>query len=256
MFGATGLVDLARHNLRLIAPDRPGVGRSTYQRGRRVRDWPADAAAAADALGLEQFALLSISAGSPFLAAAAWALPQRVKAASMISAVAPLEAPGVTIGMGVSRTYFMLARRAPWLSRLQLKLMAGAVKAGADPKRFVAQAGASFPPPDRATLAQPHVRDGFGASLRAALEPGPRGLSWDARLVASPRAVPLGEIRVPVQLWHGEADINAPPAMAIYLSKAIPGAQLRLYPREGHLSLADQHFDEVLKLLAAEADRG
>jgi pimeloyl-ACP methyl ester carboxylesterase len=216
-----------------------------------VRDWPADAGALADALGLERVALLSISAGSPFLAAAAQAWPGRVRAASLVSPVAPLEAPGVTIGMGVSRTYFALARRAPWLSRLQLRLMASAVKAGTDPERFAAQAGSTFPPADRATLAKPHVRDGFSASLRAALEPGPRGLSHDAGLVAKPWGVALGEIRVPVQIWHGEADLNAPPAMGIYLSRAIPGAQMRLYPGEGHLSLADKYADEILGLLAA-----
>ncbi|MCC6187588.1 MAG: alpha/beta hydrolase [Anaerolineales bacterium] len=250
MFGAPGQALLERRNLRVIAPDRPGVGRSTFQPGRQVRDWAADAAALADALGLERFALLSISSGSPFLAAAAQGLGERVVGAALMSPVAPLEVPGVTAGMGVSRLYFWLARWAPWLGRLQLRLMAAGVKEGVDPEKFAAQAMASFPPADRAAFSQPRVRDGFIATLRAALAPGPSGLSWDAGLLARPWGGPLDEIRAPIHIWHGGADTNAPPAMGRYLAQAIPGASLHLCPGEGHLSLADKYFDEILAALA------
>ena len=45
-----------RLNVRLIAPERPGFGRSDFQAGRRILEWPDDVAALADALGLERFA--------------------------------------------------------------------------------------------------------------------------------------------------------------------------------------------------------
>ncbi|NLT07691.1 MAG: alpha/beta hydrolase, partial [Solirubrobacterales bacterium] len=38
--------------VRVVAPDRPGVAGSARQPGRRLLDWPADAAALADALGI------------------------------------------------------------------------------------------------------------------------------------------------------------------------------------------------------------
>ena len=40
-----------RAGFRLIAVDRPGFGRSTFQQGRRFRDWPEDVCALADAWG-------------------------------------------------------------------------------------------------------------------------------------------------------------------------------------------------------------
>ena len=40
--------------VRLLSPDRPGIGRSTYQPGRRLLDWPADVAALTDALGIDR----------------------------------------------------------------------------------------------------------------------------------------------------------------------------------------------------------
>ena len=57
--------------VRLIAPDRPGMGLSTYQPGRRLLDWPADVAHLADALGIERFAVMGWSAGGPYAAVCA-----------------------------------------------------------------------------------------------------------------------------------------------------------------------------------------
>lgn len=47
-----------RLNVRVIAPERPGMGLSDVKAGRTIGDWPADAAALADALELECFAVL------------------------------------------------------------------------------------------------------------------------------------------------------------------------------------------------------
>ena len=57
--------------VRLVAPDRPGMGLSTFQPGRRLVDWPADVTSLADALGLERFAVMGWSAGGPYAGGAA-----------------------------------------------------------------------------------------------------------------------------------------------------------------------------------------
>ena len=44
-------------------------------------------------------------------------------------------------------------------------------------------------------------------------------------------------MRVPVRLWSGAQDTDTPPAHARWLATAIPGASLRQFPDEGHLSL-------------------
>ena len=59
---------LARQDLRIIAPDRPGIGPSTFQPGRRFLDYAADMCSLADALGLGRFAAVSVSTGSAYLA--------------------------------------------------------------------------------------------------------------------------------------------------------------------------------------------
>ena len=44
--------------LRVIVPDRPGMGRSDYQPGRRIVDWPDDVRDLIKALDLERVAIL------------------------------------------------------------------------------------------------------------------------------------------------------------------------------------------------------
>src|SRR5262245_53663208 len=49
--------------LRVIVPDRPGVGESDFQPGRRIVDWPADVVDLAEAIDLQRFAVLGSSGG-------------------------------------------------------------------------------------------------------------------------------------------------------------------------------------------------
>src|SRR5438132_13833586 len=74
----SGVADAAaRHGVRLIAADRPGMGGSDHQPGRTVLDWPADVRVLADHLGLDRFAVLGYSGGVPFAAATAYRLADR-----------------------------------------------------------------------------------------------------------------------------------------------------------------------------------
>src|SRR3954451_23128742 len=69
--------------LRLIAPDRPGVGLSSRVDGHRVRDWPPIVAALAGVVGVDRFAVWGYSGGGPYAVAMAAAEPQRVVGAAI-----------------------------------------------------------------------------------------------------------------------------------------------------------------------------
>src|ERR1700710_2663108 len=62
--------------LRLLTPDRPGFGRSDPLPGRTLTDWPADAAALLDALGLDRVAVIGGSGGGPYAIATGVALAE------------------------------------------------------------------------------------------------------------------------------------------------------------------------------------
>jgi pimeloyl-ACP methyl ester carboxylesterase len=72
----------ADEHVRVIAPDRPGMGRSDPQPGHVVADWPADVTALADALGLDWFGVVGWSAGTPQGFACAASITERLTAAS------------------------------------------------------------------------------------------------------------------------------------------------------------------------------
>ena len=83
-----------RLGIRIIAPERPGFGLSTFQRNRTLADWASDIAELADHLGLQHFGVAGISGGGPYAVACAALLPTRVTAAALMGPVGPLLPPG------------------------------------------------------------------------------------------------------------------------------------------------------------------
>ena len=56
-------------------------------------------------------------------------------------------------------------------------------------------------------------------------------------------------INIPVQLWHGEQDGEAPAAMGRWITKTVPTSHSRFFPDEGHISLIVNHADDILRTL-------
>ncbi len=239
---------LAQSGLRLLAIDRPGIGLSDFKPGRKLLDWPADVREFADAQGLEKFSVTGMSGGGPFVAACAYALPERLKAAVIISSLGRFDLPGATGGMGSGLQYFRMARRFPLLARFQMQMMAFGIKSG--PQKMLAQIQSELPPADQNEFQQPGFAESFMATVAESLRQGPAKLVWEGGFYLQPWGFPLEEIRLPVYLWHGEADRDAPVAMGRHLAAAIPGCQAVFIPGEGHFSLARHCMPEILKALA------
>jgi pimeloyl-ACP methyl ester carboxylesterase len=87
---------LVKFNVRLIAPDRPGMGLSDFQPNRKISDWPDDVVALADSLGLHSFAVLGVSGGAPYAEVCALKIPHRLTAVAIVSGVGPFAAPDAT----------------------------------------------------------------------------------------------------------------------------------------------------------------
>lgn len=242
--------------VRMIVPDRPGMGRSQFQARRRIDDWPDDVLELADSLGIDRFAVLGVSAGAPYALACAARISSRVRVIGLVSAVAPLHAPGVLPAMnGPSRTMYGLSRHAPWILRGALRLMRRAIR-GAN--RAGERVAASFPEADLRVLQQPGMREHLTAVVQEALRQGARGVVWDMGLVARAWGFELASVATPVLLWQGEQDRNVPTIHGRYLAAAIPNCRATFYGDEGHLSLFVNRQREILRdimLAAAAAQR-
>ena len=73
----------------MVMPDRPGYGGSTRQPGRSVASVASDAAALADSLGWDRFAVTGGSGGGPHASACAALLPGRVTRCAVTASNAP-----------------------------------------------------------------------------------------------------------------------------------------------------------------------
>jgi pimeloyl-ACP methyl ester carboxylesterase len=239
-----------RLKVRVIAPDRPGLGGSDFQPGRRITDWPADVIALADRLELSRFGILAYSGGGPYAAVCALKIPERLTRVAIVSGTAPFDEPGLSAAMNPQNLRFMrLARTKPWLSKLTFRLMG--LAAGYSPRSLIRGVISSLPPPDRALLADSDFQRQFIAVIQDALRAGPSGAHWDTALMVSPWDFRPQDIRLAVQLWHGEEDANVPVAMGRYIASAIPNSRAYVFPGEGHLSLMAKSLEEVLNFLGA-----
>ena len=78
------------------------------------------------------------------------------------------------------------------------------------------------------------------AGLKEAFRQGGRGAADELMLLTRPWTFRPEEIRIPVRLWHGEADAVVPVGMGRYLAAAIPGCRAEFIPGAGHYLVFDR----------------
>ena len=236
--------------LRVIVPDRPGMGRSGYQPGRRIVDWPDDVLDLTKTLGLERFAILGSSGGAPYAAACGARIPDRVRVIGLLGGIAPPDAPGAMASMsGPLRMMFRLARFAPAALRGLYRLNLRGMRRGGE--RANQRMAAWAPEPDRSLLRRAEISDGFMACFEEACRQGPRGPVMDVGLITRPWGFNLAAVSVPVLLWHGERDRNVPVTSGRYLASMLPNCSAIFYPDDAHLSVPLNHQEEIFGALAA-----
>ena len=241
--------DAAR--VRLIAPDRPGFGRSDPQEGRTLADWPNDVEALADALDITSFAVIGVSAGGAYAAACAALIPHRVSAAAFVSCRALGQYNWAEDPTAPERwdseevAQFGLARDDP--------------AAAAD--RAVAQFAEAVGPledvpaaihrsleaaeGDRWFFEDPHRTAIFDAHLRETWRQGLDPIKWELIDVFQPWGFRLTDISIPVTIFHGAQDSRVKRDDVDFQARTIRNSRLVVWPDGGHLGFV-KHWPEVL----------
>ncbi|OAI38544.1 hypothetical protein AYO38_09555 [bacterium SCGC AG-212-C10] len=233
----------ADRDMRIIAADRPGFGRSQFQSRREITDWPADVIAMANALDLDRFAVVGVSGGGPYVAACASLIHPRLTAAAIVSGVSP-HRRGVLRGMSMpGRATAFTARRLPWLLSAQLRFASWAVQRW--PERALRSGARRLPAADREVLERDAVENELVEDMQEAFRGGHRGVAYESRLFARPWGFKLEEVTFPIRLWQGDADTIVPPVMARYQAKVMPHATATFIPGAGHFWFVD-HLGDVL----------
>jgi pimeloyl-ACP methyl ester carboxylesterase len=237
--------------VRLITPERPGYGNSTYQAGRKILDWPRDVKALADALKLDKFAVAGHSGGGPYALACAFAMPERISHAATICGVGPVDTPNGTRGMDpINQFGFRFGRYISWpvwrgiVWLAYRRKLAPALGAGKRRKSL-------RPAADQLQMDLLDVRDTCIESEKEAFRPGLEGFARDAWLLTRPWGFRLEETRIPVQLWHGTADNMTPFPMALNVAAKLADCQSHFFKDEAHL-LIFPHWKDILTELIME----
>ncbi|HXZ61920.1 MAG TPA: alpha/beta hydrolase [Acidimicrobiales bacterium] len=227
--------------VRVIALDRPGVGRSPLWDMGPVSRWSEVVAACADLLGFTRFAVAGWSAGGPFALACGRHLSDRLDSVTLVASMCPVSDPArrKELGLRTDRVLLPLSVRHPGVAKLVL-----------EPYRWIprsllwrgtlATAGEA----DRRALT-PSVRAPVTAMLRQAVAHGVGGVVADYARVGSDWGFPLSDVDMPVSLLQGSADGMVPPAHAEVLRALLPAATLRVIPGAGHF-LPITHGAEII----------
>ena len=230
--------------LNVIAPHRPGIGRSDFQPQRQLLDMSGDIAQLADALGFQRFGLAGISAGGPYACACFYAMPERVQGAGMIVASAPLDCPGLEYTPFMRQARFAVRRSPDRLLRFVLWVQTALENRNI--KRAFDRDVASRPPADQAILSDPAIRAHRIRYWREATRGGMRGVVEEGRVIFNSQAgFKLEAIRVPVHLWYWEDDSRIPISAAHYLDEHIPHTIPHFFLAGGHASFLI-HWREIL----------
>jgi pimeloyl-ACP methyl ester carboxylesterase len=227
---------------RMLMPDRPGFGRSDPQPGRTLEDWPADAAALMDALGVGRFAVLGGSGGGPYAVACGVLLGDRVTAVALAAPAEPRDAP--SHGFVPLQDPAALRERGETIARL----------ARDDPDGLAAFFAPDLSATDREQeeAADPATVARGLENLREAFRQGADAYVEDHTINGSDWGHLLPRLTRPTRIWQGDDDNNVPAESTRWLAERIPGAELTVLSGAGH-GLTDEVWPEIYRWLLAFA---
>jgi len=235
-----------KHRLRIIAPDRPGIGLSDFQPKRTLMDWPDTLAQLAAHVGAERFHVMGWSGGGPYVLATAKAMPKRILSATVCCGAPPLRFLGYQHMFWVYRVMIRLREWFPPILGIVLRM--GKVLASGNPARpplswLMRMLGKE----DRRVLSDPQtygvVRDGMIEALRR----GPRHVIADADVYLSEWGFEVSCIGTLIHFWHGKDDQNISWKYSEQVAALMPHVTTHWLEDEGHYSLPITHLEHIVQ---------
>jgi pimeloyl-ACP methyl ester carboxylesterase len=238
---ASYIADQARSNgLRVIAPNRPGVGLSEYARRMSPLEAVTDVEDLALALGLDEFSVIGISGGTPYALAVLDRLRARVRTATVISGMGPIWLRGALRGMdGRRRLLLELGSRFPHLALSAFQKIAG--RFHQSPEGVLDRLIRTWCVADQQVFTRKDIYDLFLRDLHQVFSDGNGAVGLAAELgMYRFRGCSLHNLPAHkrIVLWHGLDDIIVPPAMAWKLCRALPNSEAHFIPG-GHFMAVD-----------------
>lgn len=240
-----------RAGYKLIAPDRPGLGDSTYQENRELRYYPLDIVQLLHQLNIKQIGIIAISGGAPYGFQCAHDLPDRITFVASLSgwlSYGREEAADVKLAKHINA--FRLIYKSKFSVPAFGKLTEYTIQNHED--KLLEHLHKSLPPADVKLMEVDFYRDLFMYDLKNAYKHGWRGPATDGALQFGNQNFALNAVKQPVILLHGTADTVVPYEMAKRYNKHLPNVkEFITTPEGGHLCAAteeDKVFAAIKKI--------
>ena len=229
--------------IRWIAPDRPGIGKSTFHPGRSILGYPDDIRQLVRHLGLKQYHIFGVSGGSAYTLACAKMLPrEQVRGVGICAGVAPWDAGRRGQSLKVISQMYMMKY---WPTRLLQTTRDIYTPLARDPDpepmadRF--RRDLLLPYMDAAQADAYMQTDAMQSAVRVYRQYYAQGIDAhvdDMRVLTRPWGFRVEDVGYEgVRLWYGGADVNTPPRMGLYLARRLPRSVYKEYAGETHASL-------------------
>ncbi|MCI4644611.1 MAG: alpha/beta hydrolase [Hyphomonadaceae bacterium] len=232
------------HGVRLIATDRPGFGRSDFQKKRVFSDWPKDVLQLADHLGLDEFGVVGHSGAGPHLfVCGALIDPARLKFVGALGPWAPVATAEIMASLNsADRAYANISRRMPWIMHASFAPIGWAARHWQS--LFFSLMKKSVSPADKHILESENFFRLFQIMELEAFRQGSKGAAHEASLAYGDWGFEISEIQVPTFIWLGKEDIFVPPRMGEYMQAKIPNVDLNMVDGKGHFNI--ENWDDIL----------
>jgi len=240
---------MEKRGIRLIGIDRPGMGLSTFQENRTVLDFVDDVVALADALHIDKFSIMGVSAGTAYALACLHKIPERILFCGLISALAPVFEVSNECMSKETRTFIFISQKFPFLIRPIFWFLQGRLSQdNATADKFLKNIMFSLDDVDKDLIKDKHSKEALLETFRESYRQGTQGVAYDAKIVfTKPWGFTLGKIDfTSIHLWHGEKDKGVPLKMSKCMIQNLKNARLKIYPNEGHISIIFNEMDEII----------
>lgn len=244
--------------IRWIAPDRPGIGKSTFQAGRSILSYTDDIRQLVQHLSLKHYCLFGVSGGSAYTLACAKALPhEQLRGVGVCAGVAPWEVGRRGQSLKILSQMYMMKY---WPMRLLQSTHDIYVPLARDPSpapmrnRFRED---QLPYVDAATADAYMETDPMQSAVRVFRQYYAQGVDAhidDMRVLTRPWGFRIEDVGYEgIKLWYGGADVNTPPRMGLHLARHLPRSIYKEYAGETHATLlGGEYLRGILRELVAD----
>ncbi len=225
-----------RCGYRLVAFDRPGVGCSDYFACKSPHSLCENLLPVLEALGFDSFGIVAKGGGGIYALHLCRMCPERIVALINLAGI-PVRALASPSGACA-----VLAGVIPLAvdKLMRLKQFFSPDEPGVVLEKLREELSFS----DKKVLSRPDIASILEADQAESVRAGYRGMAQDFAISFRKLEVPLEEIGVPTEIWHGCADRLTLRADCEYLAARLPRARLHRVSQRGHFFFI-QHMDQI-----------